>query len=79
MSEELFLKANKFYDEMLTEETASLILYLCAFSKNNHNFLEESLTMLQQRKIYRELYYEINSNKENEEFVLQNSKKKCGK
>ncbi|CAG8608282.1 3042_t:CDS:2 [Racocetra fulgida] len=56
MFEELFLKADKFYDEMLTEETTPLISYLCALSENNHNFLEESLTILQQKKIYKELH-----------------------
>ncbi|CAG8687941.1 9889_t:CDS:1, partial [Racocetra fulgida] len=50
------LKADKFYKETFIEEMAYSITYLYAFNQNSHNFLEESLTILQQRKIYRELY-----------------------
>ncbi|CAG8567947.1 8181_t:CDS:2 [Cetraspora pellucida] len=57
ISNDLFLKANKFYNEKnLVEETASSITYLYVFSYNNQDFFEESLIMNQQRKIYEKLH-----------------------
>ncbi|CAG8800456.1 22469_t:CDS:2, partial [Cetraspora pellucida] len=41
MSKEPFLKANKFYEKILTEETAFPISYLCAFNQDNQDFLEK--------------------------------------
>ncbi|CAG8574967.1 5859_t:CDS:2 [Cetraspora pellucida] len=91
MSKEPFLKADKFYEEILIEETAFPISYLCAFNQDNQDFLEKSFTILQQRKIYGELHKftesvdessesssedETNSDKENRDFVLQNPKKR---
>ncbi|CAG8793196.1 44877_t:CDS:2, partial [Gigaspora margarita] len=67
--EEPFLKADKFYDEILTEIAASLIPYLCAFKFTEND--DESFENLSED--------EFNSDKKNEEFVLKNSKKRHGK
>ncbi|CAG8772016.1 35288_t:CDS:2, partial [Gigaspora margarita] len=49
--------ANKFYnEEQLIEETASSIMYLGLFSQNNQDVIEESLNLIQQRKVYGELH-----------------------
>ncbi|CAG8773918.1 2670_t:CDS:1 [Cetraspora pellucida] len=56
VSKEPFLKVNKFYKKILTEETTFPISYLCVFNQDNQDFLEKSLTILQQRKIYEELH-----------------------
>ncbi|CAG8814505.1 25909_t:CDS:2, partial [Gigaspora margarita] len=53
---ESFMNADKFYEEKSIEETGSPTAYLCAFNQDNRNFLEESLSLLQQRKVYGELY-----------------------
>ncbi|CAG8742612.1 14238_t:CDS:2, partial [Cetraspora pellucida] len=83
------IEADKFYnEENLVEETAPSITYLCAFSCDNQDFFEESLNMLQQRKEFTEQISDSsedsssdkgNSNKENQEFVLLNPKKRCSK
>ncbi|CAG8519037.1 918_t:CDS:2 [Cetraspora pellucida] len=56
MSKEPFLKADKFYEKILTEKTVFPISYLYAFNQNNQDFFKKSLTILQQKKIYRELH-----------------------
>ncbi|CAG8448312.1 8039_t:CDS:2 [Cetraspora pellucida] len=91
VSNELFLRADKFYEEKLIKEMASPITYLCAFSQDNKDFLKESLNIIQQRKVYEELHKFVekgedssecpsedksDSNKENQEFVLLNPKKR---
>ncbi|CAG8599131.1 1232_t:CDS:2 [Cetraspora pellucida] len=119
VSNELFLRADKFYEEKLIEEMASPITYLCTFSQDNQDFLKESLNVIQQKKVYEELYSayktalnkalksksnsqqlidllqefvekgedsskcssedKSDSNKENQEFVLLNPKKRCNR
>jgi hypothetical protein len=58
-SREPFFTADKFCNENLVsiqQESSIHINYLCAFSQDNEDFLEKSLTVLQQKKIYGELH-----------------------
>ncbi|CAG8791728.1 39133_t:CDS:2 [Gigaspora margarita] len=56
VSKESFMNADKFYEEKSIEETGSPTAYLCAFNQDNWDFLEENLSLLQQKKVYGELH-----------------------
>ncbi|CAB4403820.1 unnamed protein product [Rhizophagus irregularis] len=56
-TKEPFISADKFYKENMEQDEPTIhINYLSAFDQDNHDFLEESLPIIQQKMIYGELH-----------------------